>query len=142
MVRVRVRQDGGMNAERALPGELMAVDTPELLRLEERAADLRLSQRLDQAWLRVHAAPDGRHYLRAVLWHGLSHRPELPAQLRCELVLEVRTGEQVLGLLDVLPEDFERLSAVTSRDEGLPVARLLGGGGLRPVREYEEGLQG
>ncbi|MFJ7246878.1 hypothetical protein ACIQWA_19840 [Kitasatospora sp. NPDC098652] len=128
-----------MNTERALPRDLMAVDTPALVRLEERAAGLGLSQRLDPAWLTAHAAPEGRHYLRAVLWHGLSHRPELPAQLRCELVLELRTGEQVLSLLDVLAEDFERLTAVTSRDEGLPVARLLGGGGLRSVREYEAG---
>ncbi|MFB7906799.1 hypothetical protein ACFC1T_10255 [Kitasatospora sp. NPDC056076] len=131
--------DGDLNTERALPRDLMAVDTPALLRLEERAVDLGLSQRLDPAWLRAHAAPDGRHYLRAALWHGLSHRPELPARLRCELVLELRTGEQVLGLLDVLPEEFARLSAVTSRDEGLPVARLLGGGGLRSVREYSGG---
>ncbi|MFD5466481.1 hypothetical protein ACFWIQ_27150 [Kitasatospora sp. NPDC127059] len=135
-------QDVGMDAERALPGDLMAVDTPALLRLAERAADFGLSQRPDPAWLRTHAAPDGRHYLRAARWHALAHRPELPSRLRCDLVLELRTGEQLLSLLDVLPEDFARLSAVTSRDEGLPVARLLGGGGLRSVREFEEGLQG
>ncbi|MBD0690655.1 hypothetical protein [Streptomyces sp. CBMA123] len=131
-----------MDAERALPGELMAVDTPGLLRLEERAAGLGLSQRLDPAWLRSHAAPAGRHYLRAVWWHGVTHRPELPRQLRCELVLELRTGEQVLSLLDLLPEDFGQLAEVTSRDEGLPVTRLLGGGGLRSVSEFADGLQG
>ncbi|MET8629172.1 hypothetical protein ABZW30_36485 [Kitasatospora sp. NPDC004669] len=123
-----------MTAEPALPREVKALDTPALLRLEERALDLGLSQRLDPGWVRANAAPDGRHYLRPALWHGLTHRPELPGQLRCAVLLAVRTGEHVRSLLDVLPEDFAALPRAVPGEEGL---RRAPAGGLRSVREWQ-----
>lgn len=114
-----------MRFDRPLPRELKAVDSSSLFRLEERACDLGLSQRLEPAWVRANAAPDGTHYLWPALWHSLSHRPDIPGHLRCELLITVRAGERVRSLLDVLPDAFTPLPRVTSREEGMQVSQLL-----------------
>ncbi|MFJ6543399.1 hypothetical protein ACIQMP_22495 [Streptomyces sp. NPDC091385] len=126
-----------MDSKQPLPREVKAVDTPTLIRLEERACELRLSQRLDPAWVAAEAAPDGTHYLWPVLWHTLFHRPEVPRHLRCELLVALHEGDRVVSLLDVLPDEFASLVRVTSRDEGLGVARLLDT--APSVREWMEG---
>ncbi|MFJ4126322.1 hypothetical protein ACIP3U_34000 [[Kitasatospora] papulosa] len=114
-----------MDSEQPLPRELKAIDSASLFRLEERACDLGLSQRLDPAWVRANAAPDGTHYLWPALWHTLSHRPDVSRHLRWELLITLRTGDLVLSLLDVIPDDFAPLPKVTSREEGMQVRRLL-----------------
>jgi hypothetical protein len=114
-----------MDFDQPLPRELKAVDSASLFRLEERACDLGLSQRLDPAWVRANAAPDGTHYLWPALWHSLSHRPDVPRQLRCELLITLCAGDRVRSLLDVLPDDFAPLPRVTSREEGMQVSRLF-----------------
>ncbi|MBX9420862.1 hypothetical protein [Streptomyces lateritius] len=114
-----------MDFDQPLPRELKAVDSASLFRLEERACDLGLSQRLDPAWVQANAAPDGTHYLWPALWHGLPHRPDVPRQLRCELLIILHAGDRVVSLLDVLPDDFTPLSRVTSREEGMQVSQLL-----------------
>ncbi|MBV7251916.1 hypothetical protein KQH21_03695 [Streptomyces sp. IpFD-1.1] len=113
-----------MNADRPLPSELKAVDSATLLRLQQRARDLGLSQRLDATWVRANAQPDGTHHLWTAFWHELSHRQDIPRQLRCELLIALGTGVRVRSLLDVLPADFTPLPRVTAREEGLRVARL------------------
>jgi hypothetical protein len=112
-----------MDFNQPLPRELKAVDSVLLFRLEERACDRGLSQRLDPAWLRVNAAPDGTHYLWPALWHSLSHRPDVPRQLRCELLIALRAGARVRSLLDVLPDDFAPLPRVPSREEAMQVSQ-------------------
>ncbi|WP_327436566.1 MULTISPECIES: hypothetical protein [unclassified Streptomyces] len=114
-----------MDFDQRLPRELKAVDSASLLGLEERACDLGLSQRLDPAWVRANAAPDGAHYLWPALWHNLSQRPDIPRQLRCELLITLRAGDRVRSLLDVLPGDFAPLPKVTSRGEGMQVSQLF-----------------
>ncbi|MFJ1581692.1 hypothetical protein [Streptomyces sp. NPDC088182] len=111
------------STDQPLPRELKFVDSVSLFRLEERAYDLGLSQRLDPVWVRANAAPDGTHYLWPTLWHSLSHRPDVPCQLRCELLITLRTGDRVRSLLDVLPDDFVPLPRVTSREEGMRVSQ-------------------
>lgn len=59
------------------------------------------------------------------LWHSLSHRPDVPLQLRCELLITLRAGDPVTSLLDVLPDDFTPLSRVASREEGIHVSQLF-----------------
>ncbi|MCX4985700.1 hypothetical protein [Streptomyces sp. NBC_00572] len=108
-----------------MPRELKVLDTGSLLALEERALGLGLNQRLDPVWVEAHAAAGGTHYLWPTVWNGLPHRPEVPRQLRCELLITLRDEERVMSLLDVLPEDFAPLPKVTSRDEGMRVGRLL-----------------
>ncbi|WP_328399227.1 hypothetical protein OHS70_20410 [Streptomyces sp. NBC_00390] len=114
-----------MNPQQQLPREVKAIDTASLLRLEERADELGFNQRLDPAWVMANAAPDGTHYLWPALWNSLSHRPDIPRQLRCELLLTLRAGERVTSLLDMLPDDFTPLPRVTSCEEGMQFSRLL-----------------
>ncbi|MET9515775.1 hypothetical protein [Streptomyces sp. NPDC002994] len=114
-----------MHSDEPLPREVKIIDTTSLIRLEERACELGLSQRLDPAWVVENTAPDGSHYLWPLIWHGLSHRPAIPRQLRCELLITLRAGVQVISLLDVLPADFIPLPRVTSRVEGMQVRQLL-----------------
>lgn len=114
-----------MNSDEPVPRELKVLDTTSLVRLEERACELSLNQRLDPAWVQAHAAPDGTHYLWPALWNSLPHRPGIPRQIRCELLITLHAGDRVMSLLDVLPGDFAPLSRVTSRAEGMQVSRLL-----------------
>ncbi|WP_062217469.1 hypothetical protein [Streptomyces sp. NBRC 109706] len=114
-----------MDFEQPLPREVKVIDSASLFRLEERAGDLGLSQRPDPAWVRANAAPDGTHYLWPALWHTLSHRPDVPCHVRWELLITLRTGDRVVSLLDMLPDDFTPLPKVTSREEGMQVRRLL-----------------
>ncbi|MFI1398562.1 hypothetical protein [Streptomyces sp. NPDC020681] len=92
-----------------LPRTIRAVDTKQLLLMEEEAARLGFSQRLPADWLQKHADAESVHYLFPAMEHRLSHRPEVSPQWRCELLLTVRTGEEVLSLLDVLPATFQGL---------------------------------
>ncbi|MFI2671637.1 hypothetical protein ACH5AU_19135 [Streptomyces albidoflavus] len=113
-----------MHTDQLFPRELKAVDSATLLRLEQRAEDLGLSQRLDVTWMRTNADLDGAHHLGPLLRHELSHRPDLPGHLRCELLITLGPELRVRSLLDVLPADFTPLPRVTDREEGLRVARL------------------
>lgn len=127
-----------------VPRMLKVVDTGALVTLEEIALRLSLSQRLPVAWVFESAAPEGRHYLWPAFWHRLSHRPDIPDQARCELLLQLRAGNRVRSLLDVLPVDFNPLANVTSRDERQHVGHLLNT--ELSVREWDlrraEGLSG
>lgn len=120
-----VGQHGAMDFDQPLPRELKTVDSASLFRLEERAWDLGLSRRLEPAWVHANAAPDSTHYVWPALWHSQSHRPDVPRQLRCELLITLHAGDRVVGWLDVLPDDFAPLPRVTAREEGMKVRQLL-----------------
>ncbi|CBG75860.1 hypothetical protein F3K40_41895 [Streptomyces sp. LBUM 1478] len=116
----------------ALPRTIRAIDTERLLLLEEEAARAEFSQRLPVDWLREHTGAAAVHYLFPMMEHRLSHRPEVSPQWRCRLLLTVRTGEEVLSLLDVLPATFHALSEtldaaaktdIASRMETAPAVR-------------------
>ncbi|MEU1286399.1 hypothetical protein [Kitasatospora sp. NPDC005856] len=124
-----------MDTYEQLPGDVKVIDTPTLLRLEERAEGLGLDRRSGRAWVRARADPQGRHWLRPTLWHPPVHRPELPRQLRCEVAIAVLGGDRVRGLVDVLPEDFAPLRTATSWDRvWMPLGGVLsaGDGTARP----------
>ncbi|MFJ9663944.1 hypothetical protein ACIRPP_04870 [Streptomyces sp. NPDC101219] len=95
---------------------MKVIEAALLFRLEERAGDIGLSQRLDPTWVRANVAPGGTHYLRPALWHTLSHRPDVPDHVRCELLITLRTGDRVVSWLDLTPDDFAPLPKVTSRE--------------------------
>ncbi|ARF58400.1 hypothetical protein [Streptomyces gilvosporeus] len=103
-----------------LPRTVRAVDTDRLLDLAREAAACGFSQRLPADWLQEHLAAEARHYLFPRVVHRLRHRPEVSPQWRCQLLLAVRTGEQIWGLLDVLPDTFdalpETLDAASKKD--------------------------
>ncbi|MBM7168703.1 hypothetical protein JQK87_09825 [Streptomyces sp. G44] len=92
-----------------LPRTVRAVDTAQLLDLAQEAAMYGFSQRLPVDWLREHLAADTTHYLFPTLVQRLTHRPETPVQWRCRQLLTVSTGEQIWGLLDVLPDTFDKI---------------------------------
>src|ERR1044072_6556020 len=93
----------------AVPHTVRAVDTDQLLDLEQEAATCGSSQRLRVGSLRDHLAAEATHYLVPTLVHRLRHRPEVAPQWRCQLLLTVSTGEQIWGLLDVLPNTFDKI---------------------------------
>jgi hypothetical protein len=130
-----VKDDSVPSDERPRP-QVKAADSAALLGLEEKAFRLGLSQRLLPDWLAENIDPEGPHYLRAALWHRLSHRPEVSPHLRCELLLQLRDREQVLSLLDVLPQDFEALQPVSDRHLLLAVDRLMAT--ARSVRDCDQ----
>ncbi|MFD3565905.1 hypothetical protein [Streptomyces sp. NPDC058667] len=92
-----------------LPRTVRAVDTAHLLDLAQEAAMHSFSQRLPVDWLREHLAAEATHYLIPTLVQRLTHRPEMPVQWRCRQLLTVNTGEQIWGLLDVLPDTFDEI---------------------------------
>ncbi|MFF5088920.1 hypothetical protein [Streptomyces niveus] len=93
-----------------LPRTVRAVDTTSLLDLAQEAALHGFSQRLPVEWLQEHLAAEATHYLFPTLVHRLAHRPGTPLQWRCQQLLTVSTGEQILGLLDVMPGTFDKIS--------------------------------
>lgn len=92
-----------------LPRTVRAVDTDQLLDLAQEAAVHSFSQRLPVDWLREHLAAEATHYLFPTLVQRLTHRPAMPMQWRCQQLLTVSTGEQIWGLLDILPETFDKI---------------------------------
>ncbi|MFD9482627.1 hypothetical protein ACFWBX_01065 [Streptomyces sp. NPDC059991] len=93
----------------ALPRTIRALDTDKLLDLEQEAATCGFSQRLPVDWVHKHVGTGATHYLFPSLVQQLSHRPEVGPQWRCRLLLTVRTGEQILSLLDVLHTTFDTI---------------------------------
>lgn len=67
------------------------------------------SQRLLVGWLQEHVAAEATHCPFPTLVQRLGHRPEVPLQWRCQKLLTVRTGEQICGLLDILPGTFDKI---------------------------------
>ncbi|MFF3673710.1 hypothetical protein ACFYYS_06935 [Streptomyces sp. NPDC002120] len=92
-----------------LPRTVRAVNTAQLLDLAQEAAMHRFSQRLPVDWLQGNLDAEATHYLFPALVQRLTHRPEMPLQWRCQQLLTVSTGEQISGLLDVLPSTFDTI---------------------------------
>ncbi|WP_030827690.1 hypothetical protein [Streptomyces hygroscopicus] len=119
-----------------LPRTVRAVDTAQLLGLAQEAAMHGFSQRLPVDWLREHLAAEATHYLFPTLVQRLTHRPEMPLQWRCQQLLTVNTGEQIWGLLDVLPDTFvkipETLDMASKKDIVSRIERAV------TVREWME----
>ncbi|WP_030807801.1 hypothetical protein [Streptomyces sp. NRRL S-337] len=109
----------------ALPRTVRAVDTDQLLALEQEAATCGFSQRLPVDWLQEHLAAEATHYLFPTVVHQLRHRPEVSPQWRCPVLLRVRTGEQVWGLLDVLPDTFDKIPETLGPDSKKDIASRM-----------------
>jgi hypothetical protein len=119
-----------------LPRTVRAVDTAQLLDLAQEAAVHGFSQRLPVDWLQQHLAAEAMHYLFPTLVQHLRHRPEAPLQWRCQQLLTVRTGEQIWGLLDVLPETFDKIpETLDSASKNDIISRI---GQAETQREWSE----
>ncbi|MGW1997596.1 hypothetical protein [Embleya sp. NPDC001921] len=104
---------------------MRAVDTDQLLALQQAAAACGFSQRLEIARLREHLAAGATHHLFPVLVHELGHRPEVSPQWRCRLLPTVGTGERILGLLDVLPDTFDEIPETLDAAAKSEIARRM-----------------
>ncbi|MFD7428931.1 hypothetical protein ACFV6Z_18055 [Streptomyces sp. NPDC059818] len=109
-----------------LPRTVRAVDTAQLLDLAQEAAMHGFSQRLPVDWLQKHLAAEATHYLIPTLVQYLRHRPEMPVQWRCQQLLTVSTGEQIWGLLDVLPDTFDKIPETLDAASKKDIASRIG----------------
>ncbi|MFB6879006.1 hypothetical protein [Streptomyces sp. NPDC056323] len=123
-----------------LPRTVRAVDTAQLLDLAQEAAVHGFSQRLPVDWLREHLATEATHYLFPTLVQRLMHRIDVPVQWRCQQLLTVSTGEQIWGLLDILPGTFDKIpETLDTASKKNIVSRI---GRALTVREWVERMAG
>ncbi|MFG3442934.1 hypothetical protein ACGF0J_37310 [Nonomuraea sp. NPDC047897] len=124
-------------ASSEIPRTIKAVNTAELIHLDDEARVCDLNRQHGAGWLAEHADPGATHYLWPALVHRLHHRPELSPHWRCMLLLALRDGQQVFSLLDVLPTTFDRLPESLDRATKTRIAeRLLGP--IQNVAEWSE----
>ncbi|MCM6774611.1 hypothetical protein NDR87_13240 [Nocardia sp. CDC159] len=110
-----------------VPLTVKAVDTAELMRLEEEAAVLGLNGRAPVEWLERHVDHEATHYLRPVLAHHLEERPRFSPHWRCLVLVTMRDGRQVCAGLDVLPATFERLPDTLEEASQSTIGQTLDG---------------
>ncbi|TDC76618.1 hypothetical protein [Actinomadura sp. 7K507] len=113
------------DGRQALPAEahvLKALDADAICALYEEAGRLRLGLGTGGPWLRAHLDTDSVHYLvpdpANYYWPGTpSGRGGEIRWWQCTALLRMRDGEQVTGMLAVLPETFEALPSTLPRRE-------------------------
>lgn len=97
--------------------------------LYEEAGRLRLGLGTGGPWLRAHPNPDGVHYLvpdpANYYWPGNpSGKGGMIRWWQCTALLRMYDGEQVSGMLAVLPETFAALPSTLPRREQLRLVHL------------------
>ncbi|MFC7221062.1 hypothetical protein ACFQLX_23310 [Streptomyces polyrhachis] len=103
---------------------LKALDIEEICTLHDEARRLRLGLGGNTAWLRAHLATDGVHYLLPdpahYYWPGTpnSHDGRID-WWQCATLLQMCNGEQVSGMVAVLPEIFAALPSTLPRKDQL-----------------------
>ncbi|MEU4066525.1 hypothetical protein AB0F25_29785 [Streptomyces wedmorensis] len=110
-----------------LPSEanvLKALDTEAVCALNDEARRLRLGLSGGGSWLRAHLAPDGVHYLlpdpASYYWPGSPNADGGEIDWwQCTMLLQMRNGEQVGGMVAVLPETFTALPSTLPRKKQL-----------------------
>lgn len=108
---------------------LKALDTDTVCALYEEAGRLRLGLGKGGPWLRAHLAPDGVHYLvpdpASYYWPG---NPDARGGKihwwQCTTLLRMYDGEQVTGMVAVLPETFTALPTSVARRDQLRLVHL------------------
>ncbi|WP_406286847.1 hypothetical protein [Streptomyces sp. NBC_00209] len=99
---------------------LKVLDTEAICALHDEARRLRLGLGGGAAWLRAHLAPDGVHYLLPdpahYYWPGTPDgRGGKIDWWQCTTLLQMYNGEQVSGMVAVLPETFTALPSTLPR---------------------------
>ncbi|WP_079153950.1 hypothetical protein [Streptomyces subrutilus] len=90
-----------------VPKAIKRVSKQDLVGLSSKSERLRLGRGREPGWLDQHLADDARGSLRAIL---LEHPPK-PCY-RCLVLIKRADREVEHFLLDVLPEDFDRLEDI------------------------------
>jgi hypothetical protein len=118
-----VRAPAGRQPLPAKANVLKALDTDAVCALFEQAGQLRLGLGKGGSWLRAHLDPGGVHYLlpdpASYYWPGSPDgRGGTIGWLQCTALLRMRDGEQVSGMVAVLPETFIALpSTLPGREQ-------------------------
>ncbi|MFB6559405.1 hypothetical protein ACFCYH_11010 [Streptomyces sp. NPDC056400] len=110
-----------------LPAEanvLKALDTEAVCAVNDEAQRLRLGLGGGGSWFRAHLAPDGVHYLLPdpahYYWPGSPNaRGGVIDGWQCTMLLRMCNGEQVAGMVAVLPETFAALPSTLLRKDQL-----------------------
>ncbi|WP_020578196.1 hypothetical protein [Actinopolymorpha alba] len=95
---------------------LKGLDTNGICALYEEAGRLRLGLGKGGPWLRAHLAPDGTHFV--VPDPADYYWPDPNGKIRwwqCTALLRMSDGEQVTGMVAVLPETFTALPSALAR---------------------------
>ncbi|WP_055483146.1 hypothetical protein [Sphaerimonospora mesophila] len=121
-------------ASSEVPRTVKAVNTTQLIHLDEEAMVCGLSRQHGAGWLAERADPEATHYLWPALVHCLDHRPEYSPHWRCMLLLVLRDGQQVFSLLDVLPASFDALPENLDRSTKTQITQRL----LAPMQTVAE----
>ncbi|GAA3796446.1 hypothetical protein ACFQ0G_01270 [Streptomyces chiangmaiensis] len=102
---------------------LKALDTETVCSLYDEARRLRLGLGGGGPWLRAHLDPDGIHYLlpnpASYYWPGTPISDGEIGWWQCTALLRMRDGEQVSGMVAVLPKTFTALPSTLPRRQQL-----------------------
>ncbi|MFI0960607.1 hypothetical protein ACH4S8_04165 [Streptomyces sp. NPDC021080] len=105
---------------------LKALDAETVCSLYDEARRLRLGLGGGGPWLRAHLDPDGVHYLlpnpALYYWPGTPISDGEIGWWQCTALLRMRDGEQVSGMVAVLPETFTALPSTVPRRQQLRLA--------------------
>lgn len=121
-----VRTPAGRRPLPAAANVLKSLDTETVCALHDEAGRLRLGLGGGGPWLRAHLDPDGVHYLMpnptSYYWPGTQLSDAEIGWWQCTALLRMRDGEQVSGMVAVLPETFTALPSTLSRRQQLRLA--------------------
>ncbi|MHA6758958.1 hypothetical protein [Streptacidiphilus sp. PAMC 29251] len=125
-----VKAPAGRRPLSAEANVLKALDTEAVCVLHEEAGRLRLGLGGGGSWLRAHLDPDGVHYLlpdpASYYWPGNPNgRGGEIDWWQCTTLLQMFNGEQVSGMVAVLPETFTALASTMPRKEQLRLAHRV-----------------
>ncbi|WP_247678052.1 hypothetical protein [Micromonospora sp. C72] len=111
-----------------VPRTVKAIETNELLRLDDEARARGFNRHHGAGWLATNAAPSAIHYLHPVVVHQAGRRPEFTPHWRCALLLKLHDAQEVFSLLDVWPPSFEQLPETLQAEAKSAIShRLLEG---------------
>jgi hypothetical protein len=111
-----------------VPRTVKAIETTELLRLDDEARTRGFNRHHGPGWLAANATPSAIHYLHPVFVHKAGRRPEFTPHWRCALLLKLHDDQEVFSLLDVWPPSFEQLPETIDAETKSTIShRLLEG---------------
>ncbi|MFC8722250.1 hypothetical protein [Kitasatospora sp. NPDC057198] len=124
-----VRTPPGCRPLPAAANVLKVLDTEAVCALHDEVRRLRLGLGGGGPWLRAHLDPDGVHYLlpdpASYYWPGTPVGRGGISWWQCTGLLRMRDGEQVGGMVAVLPETFAALPSTLPRRQQLRLAHRV-----------------
>jgi len=114
----------------SVPRTVKAIETPELIRLDDEARERGFNRHHGPGWLATNVAPSAIHYLHPVVVHNAGGRPEFSPHWRCALLLKLPDDQEIFSLLDVWPPSFEALPETLDAETKSTISHQLLEGNL------------